>query len=80
MPYKVYVNHPNNKAIIHKADCGSLCQHGGINRENGHYSPVFDNLDDAWEYAFAQGKRRENTRTHRVSSCLGELSPPERFL
>ena len=71
MPYQVYVNRPNNKAIVHDADCKSLRQHGGISPGNGCYSDVFATLDEAC--TFALGTNKKEIRPHQVASCLGHL-------
>ncbi len=74
MAYEVYVNHPNNKAIIHDAACRTLRQHGGVSSTyppSGYYSGVIEDLDEAW--AFARGTNKAEIRTHRV--CLGQLTP-----
>ena len=74
MSYQVYVNHPNNKAIVHASSCRFLRMHGGVSTTNpptGHYSCVVQGLDAAWAFAFAANKRE--TRTCTV--CLGRLTP-----
>ena len=78
MPYEVYVNYPNDKAIIHDANCRFLRQHGGISRANpptGRYSGVIEDLDTAWEYALAANKAE--TRTCTV--CIGNRNLGDRF-
>ena len=78
MPYEVYVNHPNDKAYIHDANCRFLRQHGGVSRANpptGRYSGVIEDLDDAWQIALAANKAE--TRTCTV--CLGNIKPGDSF-
>ena len=74
MPYEVYVNRPNNKAIIHDINCRFLRQHGGVSSTyppSGYYSCVIEDLDDAWAYALA--KNKAETRTCTV--CVGNRNP-----
>ena len=78
MPFEVYVNYPNDKAIIHDANCRFLRQHGGVSRANpptGHYSGLIEDLADAWDYARAENK----TETRTCSVCIGNQNSGDRF-
>lgn len=55
MGYTVYVNHPNNKAIIHSTSCGKFVKRRRDETLNGYWSIVeqepFETIKDARNYA-----------------------------
>ena len=56
MPYVVYVNHPNNKAIVHNTNCGKYTSRRRDKTINGYWSEIFTDLRVASEYAKGTGK------------------------
>ncbi len=45
--YVVYVNHPNNKAIVHDTDCGKYTNRRRDRTHNGYWSD-FERFEEAW--------------------------------
>lgn len=67
MAYEIYINHGQNRAIIHDATCSTLRQHGGVSDpRRQEYSGVIETWDESAAKALSYGKRE--TRTHSV--CL----------
>lgn len=58
MPYKVYENRRNSRAIVHKTTCGELCKHGGIASDpyTQDYHGPFDTLAEAEARALTLGR------------------------
>ena len=61
MSYVVYVNHPNNKAIVHSTLCGKYTNRRRDKTINGYWSDVFENFKNAMSYAKAIGKKNVDT-------------------
>ena len=65
MGYTVYMNHPNNKAIIHSTSCGKFEKRRRDETLNGYWSIVeqepFETIKDARDYAVRTGKRNIDT-------------------
>jgi hypothetical protein len=59
--YVVYVNHPNNKAIVHDTDCGKYTNRRRDRTHNGYWSETFKSFEEAWNYAKSTGKRTVDT-------------------
>ena len=63
--YVVYVNHPTNKAIIHRASCGKFTRRRRDKTLNGYWSIVehapFETIEDAIKYAKKTGKKNIDT-------------------
>lgn len=58
MSYVVYVNHPNNKAVVHVSHCNRY-QHRRRNKTlNGYWKGIFVDFKEAME--FAQSTRKKN--------------------
>jgi hypothetical protein len=57
MGYVVYVNTPNNKAIVHSVECGKYTSRKRNESHNGFWTEHFSHFDDAWRYAKSTGKR-----------------------
>ncbi len=71
MRFEVYVNHPNNKAIIHKVSCYHLRKHGGVSSTSpptGGYSERFNTLAEARGFATNSHKRERRS----CSDCIGD--------
>lgn len=62
MKYVVYVNKPNNKAIVHSVECGKYTSRKRNESHNGFWTQPFPNFDDAWRYA-------KNTEKKIVDTC-----------
>ena len=60
MPYIVYVNHPNNKAIVHSTTCGKYKNRRRDKTHNGYWSIVekdpFASTEEAMRFARNTGK------------------------
>jgi hypothetical protein len=61
MAYVVYVNHPNNKAMVHHTDCGKYTYRRRDRTMSGYWSEAFPTLQEALEYAASTGKRNIGT-------------------
>jgi hypothetical protein len=61
----VYVNHPNNKAIIHSTTCGKFVHRRRDNTSNGYWSfaetKTFKTIKDAQSYAAKTNKKNIDT-------------------
>ena len=56
--YFVYVNHPNNKAVVHNSNCSFfLVNKVGMQTENGYWQGPFSTLNDACNFAKSTGKQ-----------------------
>jgi len=53
--FRVYVNHPNNKAIVHRDSCG--CYRGIDKTHNGYWKHGFETAEQALEFARNTGKQ-----------------------
>lgn len=51
MGYMVYVNHPNNKAIIHTDQCFKYIKRKRDVTHNGYWTGPFRDLNEATEFA-----------------------------
>lgn len=63
--FVVYVNHPNNKAFIHRADCDYYLRRKA-NRPTGSWSSLYSDHSEAHAFALATRKRH----VHDASCCL----------
>lgn len=65
MEYVIYVNHPNNKAIVHSVDCGKFVYRRRDRTHNGYWSIVdhepFETISEAISYANKTSKRNIDT-------------------
>jgi len=59
--YVIYVNHPNNKAIVHDTDCGKYTGRRRDKTINGYWSETFETLEEALNYASRTGKANIDT-------------------
>ncbi len=57
MNFVVYVNHPNNKAIIHSTDCGKYLSRKRNKTHNGYWTEPLASLEIAVNYAKSTGKK-----------------------
>lgn len=57
MNYVVYVNHPNNKAVVHSTSCGKYINRRRDKTVNGFWSETFETLEEALDYERKTGKR-----------------------
>lgn len=55
--YVVYVNHPNNKALIHSATCGFYIHRKAENLRTGYWK-AFETRKDAETFANKTGKQK----------------------
>lgn len=62
MQYVVYVNHPTNKAMVHKSTCGRFINRKRDNTLNGFWKMNIDSFDLAMDFA-------RNTNKKNVDSC-----------
>ena len=63
--YVVYVNHPNDKALVHSASCSRFTNRKADILATGYWSSAFDTNEAALSYAHATGK----TRAERAKRC-----------
>jgi hypothetical protein len=61
MTYVVYVNHPNNKAIVHNTECGKYQSRKRDRSHNGYWTETFSDIDSAWSFAQSTGKKTIDT-------------------
>ncbi|MDH5782863.1 MAG: hypothetical protein OEZ35_04260 [Candidatus Bathyarchaeota archaeon] len=59
--YVVYVNHPNNKAIVHRETCRVYVHRRRDDTHNGYWRGLFEKLADAESFARSTGKKRIDT-------------------
>ncbi len=57
MPYSVYINHPNNKAIVHSDLCSKYRLRRRDETHNGYWSQLFSDFNEAIEFARETGKK-----------------------
>lgn len=57
MAYVVYVNHPNNKAIIHSDSCHKHKNRRRDETHNGYWKGLFNDFDEANEFAQSTQKK-----------------------
>lgn len=55
--FVVYVNHPNNKAIIHSVKCGKYLNRRRNATHNGFWTEPFDKYEEA--HMFASGTEKK---------------------
>jgi hypothetical protein len=55
--FRVYVNYPNNKAIVHRESCG--CYRGIDKTHNGYWKHGFETAEQALEFARNRHLSRE---------------------
>lgn len=71
MTYVVYVNHPNNKSIVHSTSCRTYIHRRRDETLNGHWSIIdheqFETVRDALRYAENTGKRTVDA----CAFCIG---------
>jgi len=61
MAYVVYVNHPNNKAMVHDTSCGKYTFRRRDSTMSGYWSQTFTTLPEALHYATSTRKRKVGT-------------------
>lgn len=61
MSYVVYVNHPNNKAMVHHTGCGKYTSRRRDRTMNGYWSRTYDTRPEAQRYARDTGKANLGT-------------------
>jgi len=61
MSYVVYVNHPNNKAIVHSTSCTWYMKRKRDVTHNGYWTEPIDDFDMAKTFAKNTGKARIDT-------------------
>ena len=61
MSFVVYVNHPNNKAIVHNTACGRYTSRKRNKSHNGYWTQPFKDFESAWQYALNTEKRIKDT-------------------
>jgi hypothetical protein len=61
MAHVVYVNHPNNKGMVHNTSCGKYESRLRDRTMNGYWSQTFTTLPEAQQYATSTGKRNVGT-------------------
>lgn len=59
--YVVYVNHPNNKAIVHDETCSKYTNRRRNQTHNGFWTEPFESFEEAMKFAKTTGKRRTDT-------------------
>lgn len=67
--YTVYVNHPNNKAIIHNENCGKFRGKRRKRTHNGYWKEGFTTLGSAIKLA-------RDTRKSTVDTCAFCIEEP----
>jgi len=61
MTFVVYVNTPNNKAIVHSTSCGKYILRKRDRTHNGYWTKPLADLEIALNYARATGKKIVDT-------------------
>lgn len=61
MSFVVYVNKPNNKAIVHDTSCGKYTSRKRDKSHNGYWTDSFLDFEDAWQYALTTKKKIVDT-------------------
>ena len=61
MGYVVYVNHPNNKAMVHDTNCGKYTNRRRDKTIHGYWSQAFRSVEEALNYARGTGKKNVDT-------------------
>ncbi len=61
MSYVVYVNYPNNKAIVHSTDCNRYINRKRNRTVSGYWSEPFENRRDALNYAKETKRAKKDT-------------------
>ena len=61
MAYVVYVNDPNNKAIVHNTACGKYKLRKRDKSHNGYWTKPLSDFANAWKYAQSTGKKTIDT-------------------
>ena len=67
--YVVYVNHPTNKAIVHKDTCGKYRSKRRKRTHNGYWDEDFDSLEDSVKFA-------RETRKKWIDTCAFCIEEP----
>jgi len=62
MSYVVYVNHQNNKAIVHSISCTRYIRRKRNETHNGYWTQPFSDFNEAMAFA-------KNTRKARIDTC-----------
>ena len=62
MSYVVYVNYPNNKAIVHSINCSRYINRKRDRTSNGYWSRLFKSTEEALNYA-------KETKKAKVDTC-----------
>jgi hypothetical protein len=61
MVFVVYVNHPNNKAIVHETACGRHRSRRRDTTHNGHWTQPYSDIEAALNFAQSTRKRTVDT-------------------
>ncbi len=61
MAYVVYVNTPNNKAIVHNSICGKYQSRKRDKTHNGYWTKPYSKFEQAWSFAQSTGKKIVDT-------------------
>lgn len=61
MSFVVYVNYPNNKAIVHDTSCGKYTARKRNRSHNGYWTEPFSDFEGAWQYAVTTEKKIVDT-------------------
>jgi len=61
MAYVVYVNHPTNRATVHRAECRYHVHRKARKTRNGYWSCALGTLQEALSYAHSTGKATVRT-------------------
>ena len=69
--YVVYVNKPNNKALVHAEACGHYLARVSDNTVNGYWSGPYPTLDAGLAFAKSTGR----SRVESAKGCCDRLKP-----
>ena len=61
MAFVVYVNYPNNKAIVHNTNCGKYQSRKRNKTHNGYWTEPMTSMENALNYAKSTGKKTIDT-------------------
>jgi hypothetical protein len=71
--FVVYVNHPTNKAIIHKEICGKYRSKRRKRTSNGYWQEGFNTFQEAVKFAKGAKKKLVDTCAFCFDESLEEL-------
>ena len=77
MAQVVYVNHPNNKAIVHSESCYKYRKRRREKTRNGYWKGKFSDLDEASAFAYSTQKKQTDGSGPNSLDSLREMLSSE---